>query len=60
MYEAPFLRAMKNKLVPLDPSYLHEIEVLRAMVRQEDSQGDSGWGRTVDAGTLPEPKRKTP
>ena len=44
MYESPFLRAMKNKLVPPDPSYLHEVEVLRVMLRQEDRQGDSGWG----------------
>ncbi len=38
--ESPFLRVLKSKLVPLDPSYLHELEVLRAMLRQ----GDSGWG----------------
>ncbi len=41
---SPFLRMLKNKIVPLDPSYLHELEVLRAMLRQEDRQGDSGWG----------------
>ncbi len=41
---SPFLRMLKNKLVPLDPYYLHELEVLRAMLRQEDYQGDSGWG----------------
>ncbi len=35
---------LKNKLVPLDPNYLHELKILRAMVRQEDRQGDSGWG----------------
>ncbi len=40
---SPFLRMLKNKLVPLDPSYLHELEVLRAMLRQEDYQ-ESGWG----------------
>ncbi len=39
-----YLRMLKNKIVPLDPSYLHELEVLRAMLRQEDYQGDSGWG----------------
>ncbi len=44
MYESPYLRMLKNKLVPLDPSYLHEVEVLRAMLRQEDRQGDSSWG----------------
>lgn len=44
MYESPFLRAIKNKLVPLDLSYLHEVEVLRAMLGQESRQGDPGWG----------------
>jgi hypothetical protein len=42
--ESPYLRMLKNKLVPLDPSYLHELEVFRAMLRQEDYQRDSGWG----------------
>ncbi len=41
---SPFLRMLKNKIVPLNPYYLHELEVLRAMLRQEDYQGDSGWG----------------
>ena len=40
MSGSPYLRMLKNKLVPLDPNYLHELEVLRAMVRQ----GNSGWG----------------
>jgi hypothetical protein len=44
MVESPYLRVLKNKIVPLDPSYIHELEVLRAMLRQEDYQGDSGWG----------------
>ena len=44
MNESPYLRALKNKLVPLDPSYIHQLEVLRAMVRQEDRQGNEGWG----------------
>ena len=44
MGESPYLRILKNKLIPLDPSYLHELEVLRAMLRQEDYQGNSGWG----------------
>lgn len=44
MSGSPYLRMLKNKLVPLDPNYLHELEILRAMVRQEDRQGDSGWG----------------
>jgi hypothetical protein len=41
---SPYIRAMKNKIIPLDPNYLHELEVLRAMVRQEDRQGNEGWG----------------
>ncbi len=41
--ESPFLRVMKNKLVEADPRYVHELEVLRAMLRQEDRQGDSAW-----------------
>ena len=44
MKESPYLRNLKNKFIPLDPYYLHELEVLRAMLRQEDRQGDSGWG----------------
>lgn len=40
---SPYLRMLKNKLIPLDPSYLHELEVLRVMLRQEDYQ-ESGWG----------------
>ncbi len=44
MGESPYLRMLKNKRVPLDSSYLHEMEVLRAMLRQENRQGDSGWG----------------
>ncbi len=38
------MRAMKNKIVPLDPLYLHGLKVLRTMVRQEERQDDSGWG----------------
>ena len=41
---SPYLRMLKNKIIPLDPYYLHELEVLRAMLRQEGRQGDSGWG----------------
>jgi hypothetical protein len=44
MKESPYLKMLKNKIVPLDPHYLHELEVLRVMLRQEDRQGDSGWG----------------
>ncbi len=41
---SPYLTMLKNKIVPLDSYYLHELETLRAMLRQEDRQGDSGWG----------------
>ncbi len=44
MNGSPYLRMLKNKIIPLDPYYLHELETLRAMLRQEDRQGDSGWG----------------
>ncbi len=44
MKGSPYLKMLKNKIIPLDPYYLHELETLRAMVRQEHGQGDSGWG----------------
>jgi hypothetical protein len=44
--ESSFIRAIKNKVLEPDPQYIHELEVLRAMVRQEDRQGDIGWGGT--------------
>ena len=44
--ESSFIRAIKNKVLQLDPSYIHELVVLRAMVRQEHRQGDAGWGGT--------------
>ncbi len=43
MGESPYLKMLKNKLIPLDSSYLHELEVLRAMLRQDEYQ-ESGWG----------------
>ncbi len=39
-----YLRVLKNRRVPLNPSYLHELEALRAMLRQDNRQGDLGWG----------------
>jgi len=42
--ESSFIRAIKNKVLEPDPQYVHELNVLRAMVRQEDRQGDIGWG----------------
>jgi len=35
---------VKNKYLPPDPDYVYELTVLRAMIRQEDRQGDKGWG----------------
>ncbi len=44
MNESPYLRMLKNKITPLDPRYLYELEVLRMMVRTEDrSWSDSSW-----------------
>ena len=42
--ESSFIRAIKNKVLEPDPQYVHELNVLRAMVRQEHRQGDAGWG----------------
>ncbi len=45
MNESPFLRNLKNKVIPLDPYDLQELEILEAMVRKEDrSWSDSSWG----------------
>lgn len=60
MGESPYLRILKNKLIPLDPSYLHELEVLRAMLRQEDYQGDSGWGGSWTKERYQDLKEKQP
>ena len=45
-YESPYIRFVKNKHPQPDPHYVYELNVLRAMVRQEDRQGDIGWGGT--------------
>jgi hypothetical protein len=42
--ESPYIRYVKNKYPPPDPDVIYELNVLRAMVRQEDRQGDVGWG----------------
>ena len=42
--ESPYIRWVKNKRAEPYPQYLHELNVLRAMVRQEDRQGDVGRG----------------
>ncbi len=44
MSESPYIRWVKNKPLKPDPNYIYELNVLRAMVRQEDRQGDVGWG----------------
>src|SRR5215216_6356236 len=46
MGESPYIRWVKNKRPEPEPQYVHELIVLRAMVRQEDRQGDVGWGGT--------------
>jgi hypothetical protein len=42
--ESPYIRLVKNKQPEPDPDYVHDLVVLRAMVRQEHRQGDVGWG----------------
>jgi hypothetical protein len=37
---------VKNKRPEPNPQYVHELDVLRAMARQEDRQGEVGWGGT--------------
>ena len=46
MSESPYIRWVKNKDPEPDPQYVHDLVVLRAMVRQEARQGDAGWGGT--------------
>lgn len=46
MSESPYIRLVKDKDPAPDPNHVHDLVVLRAMVRQEDYQGDIGWGRT--------------
>lgn len=46
MYESPYIKRIKSKRPEPDPQYVHELDVLRAMVRQEDRQGNVGWGGT--------------
>ena len=46
MSESPYIRRVKNKDPEPDPDYVHDLVVLRAMVRQEERQGDIGWGGT--------------
>ena len=45
-HESPYIKRVKNKHPRPDPHYVDELNVLRAMVRQEDRQGDIGWGGT--------------
>ncbi len=46
MSESPYIRLVKDKQPEPDPNYVHDLVVLRAMVRQEARQGDIGWGGT--------------
>ena len=57
---SPYLRMLKNKIVPLDSYYLHEMEVLRAMLWKGDRQGDSGWGGSWTKGRVQNLKDKHP
>src|SRR5215208_6620603 len=44
MYESHYIKRIKSKSPEPDPQFVHELNVLRAMVRQEARQGDMGWG----------------
>ncbi len=44
--ESPYIRWVRNKDAEPDQQYVYELNVLRAMVRQEDRPGDVGWGGT--------------
>lgn len=46
MYKSPYIKRIKSKHPEPDPQYIYELNVLRAMVRQEDRQGGIGWGGT--------------
>src|SRR5215208_5126861 len=46
MYESHYIKRIKSKSPEPDPQFVYELNVLRAMVRQEDRQGDIGWGGT--------------
>jgi hypothetical protein len=45
-HESSYIKRIKNKRPEPDPQYVYELNVLRAMVRQEARQGDIGWGGT--------------
>jgi hypothetical protein len=45
-HESPYIKWVKNKHPRPDPHYVYELNVLRAMVMQEDRRGDIGWGGT--------------
>jgi hypothetical protein len=50
--ESPYIKRIKSKRPEPDPQYVHELDVLRAMVRQEDRQG-------MSVGEGPGPKNVT-
>ena len=60
MNESPYIRWVKNKQPEPDPHYVYELDVLRAMVRQEDRQGDVGWGGSWTKGRYQRLKEKHP
>jgi hypothetical protein len=44
--ESPYIKRIKSKSPEPNPQYVYELNVLRAMIRQEDRQGAAGWGGT--------------
>jgi hypothetical protein len=42
--ESPYIKRIKSRNPRPDPQYIYELNCLRAMIRQEDRQGDEGWG----------------
>ncbi len=58
--ESPYIRWVRNKDAEPDQQYVYELNVLRAMVRQEDRPGDVGWGGTWTKGRYQRLKDKRP
>jgi hypothetical protein len=43
-HESAYIKRVEDKCPPPDPHYVYELNVLKAMVRQEDRKGDVGRG----------------
>ena len=54
-HESAYIKRVKDKRPPPDPHYVYELNVLKAMVGQEDRQGDGGeeGGLGLSSGTKP-------